>query len=115
MRPRPFFALSPLTVLRTGLLTVLLLVSCAPANNPAPAQPEALPQPTATATVEPAAPAPTEEEPPSSVAEAAPTEAPTEVPQPVATSRGPNLEATDPATVSLASGELQLVEFFRFT
>ena len=35
--------------------------------------------------------------------------------QAVATSRGPNLEATDPNTVSLASGQLQLVEFFRFT
>jgi hypothetical protein len=33
----------------------------------------------------------------------------------VATSRGPNLEATDPRTVNLASGGLQLVEFFRFT
>ena len=43
----------------------------------------------------------------------APTQV-TEV-QAVATSRGPNLEATDPATVSLASGQLQLVEFFRFT
>jgi len=36
-------------------------------------------------------------------------------PQPVATSRGPNLEATDPATVSLASEQIQFVEFFRFT
>ena len=35
--------------------------------------------------------------------------------QPVATSRGPNLEATDPTTVNLSSGGLQLVEFFRFT
>jgi hypothetical protein len=34
---------------------------------------------------------------------------------PVATSRGPSLEATDPSTVALASGGLQLVEFFRFT
>lgn len=34
---------------------------------------------------------------------------------PVATSRGPDLHATDPATVSLASGGLQFVEFFRFT
>jgi len=34
---------------------------------------------------------------------------------PVATSRGPNLEATDPTTVSLASGGVQFVEFFRFT
>jgi hypothetical protein len=36
-------------------------------------------------------------------------------PLPLATSRGPELHATDPATVNLASGGLQLVEFFRFT
>ncbi len=36
-------------------------------------------------------------------------------PQAAATSRGDQLQATDPATVSLASGGLQLVEFFRFT
>src|SRR5690349_21128091 len=34
--------------------------------------------------------------------------------QPVATSRGPELHATDPTTVSLASGQVQFVEFFRF-
>jgi hypothetical protein len=34
---------------------------------------------------------------------------------PVVTPRGPDLVATDPATVNLASGQLQLVEFFRFT
>jgi len=34
---------------------------------------------------------------------------------PVATSRGPELHATDPTTVSLASGGLHFVEFFRFT
>ena len=34
---------------------------------------------------------------------------------PIATSRGPDLEATDPGTVSLVSGGLQFVEFFRFT
>jgi hypothetical protein len=34
---------------------------------------------------------------------------------PAATSRGPDLQATDPTTVRLDSGELQLVEFFRFT
>jgi len=34
--------------------------------------------------------------------------------QAIATSRGPNLEATDPTTVSLASGGFQLVEFFEF-
>ena len=32
-----------------------------------------------------------------------------------ATSRGTNLEATDPSLVNLAAGQLQLVEFFRFT
>ena len=41
---------------------------------------------------------------------ATPTTAPA-----VATSRGPELEATDPAGVVLASGELHFVEFFRFT
>jgi hypothetical protein len=35
--------------------------------------------------------------------------------QAVATSRGPNLEATDPTSVSLASGGVLFVEFFRFT
>jgi hypothetical protein len=35
--------------------------------------------------------------------------------QPAATSRGPELHATDPTTVSLASGQIQFVEFFRFT
>ena len=34
--------------------------------------------------------------------------------QAVATSRGPNLEATDPQSVSMASGGLQFVEFFEF-
>ena len=34
--------------------------------------------------------------------------------QPVATSRGPELHATDPTTVSLDSGGLQFVEFFEF-
>jgi hypothetical protein len=32
-----------------------------------------------------------------------------------ATSRGPELEASDPAAARLDSGGLQLVEFFRFT
>jgi hypothetical protein len=105
MSPRSFLAIS--------LLTVLLLASCAPADAPAPAATNVPPQPTVTATLEP--PAPAEEEAFPATVEAAPTEVPTEIPQPVATSRGPDLEATDPATVSLAAGELQLVEFFRFT
>lgn len=33
----------------------------------------------------------------------------------IAISRGPGLEATNPVEVSLSSGGLQLVEFFRFT
>ena len=41
-----------------------------------------------------------------------PTAAPTAIP--IATSRGPELEATDPTTVNLASGGLQFVEFFEF-
>lgn len=40
---------------------------------------------------------------------------PSQTPLPVATSRGPDLHATDPTTVSLAAGQYQLVEFFRFT
>jgi hypothetical protein len=99
MRPRFLFG-------AIGLVVVLLTSSCAPTPAapivdtapPASAAPVAsTPQPTAA--VEPTVTAP---------AQAA------EV-QPIATSRGPNLEATDPATVSLASGQLQLVEFFRFT
>src|SRR5262245_52333805 len=31
---------------------------------------------------------------------------------PIATSRGPDLEATDPSTVNLASGQIHFVEFF---
>jgi hypothetical protein len=46
---------------------------------------------------------------------AAATEAIAPTAYPLATSRGPNLEATDPGMVKLASGGLQLVEFFRFT
>ena len=36
------------------------------------------------------------------------------LPPTVATSRGPNLEASDPAAYTRASGGLQLVEFFAF-
>lgn len=50
-----------------------------------------------------------------SVPSAPPTTASSVDVQAVATSRGPDLEATDPSTVSLASGQLHLVEFFRFT
>jgi len=99
MKPRFFFQ-------ALGLVAVLLTVSCAPAVTTAPAAPT-------TEAVVPATAAPAD----ASSAPAATASAPTqsvEV-QAVATSRGPNLEATDPATVSLASGQLQLVEIFRFT
>ena len=49
------------------------------------------------------------------LAEPGVTVTPAEQVLPAATSRGPDLEATDPASVSLASGGLQLLEFFRFT
>ena len=88
------------------VLLAVLLAACAPqAATGSPAQP------IASATVLPAIPTlDTSVEP-----TAGPTQdlAPTTLP--VATSRGPNLEATDPLTVSLASGQIQFVEFFRFT
>ena len=47
-------------------------------------------------------------------AEALNSAAPPPTVQALATSRGPHLEATDPQTVSMASGGLQFVEFFEF-
>ena len=91
------------------VLFAFLLLACAPqAATQAPAQPAAPVlnvQPSATLLVGPPSPTP----------ETAPTEALASTALPVATSRGPNLEATDPLTVSLASGGIQFVEFFRFT
>ena len=88
-------------------LIVLLLAACAPAavTTEEPAKPAA------PAVVAPSA-TPAAESP---AVEAASTEVPAATPLPVATSRGPDLEATDPGTVSLASGNLHFVEFFRFT
>ena len=105
--------MKPRSILATGLLTVLLLVACAPAASPTPTQPEAPVQPALQETEPPAPPStlPTETQPQAAETEVLPTEAP----QIAATSRGPDLESTDPASVSLASGELQLVEFFRYT
>lgn len=94
-----------LSFLTSFLVIALLIVSCSPAS--------------ATQTQETIVLPPTE-----SVNESAPvaeTTVPnveaTQVPvvESVATSRGDDLHATDPSTVSLASGQLQLVEFFRFT
>ena len=92
----------------TLLLLALLVASCAPqatqpASAPATELPSALPSPTVESAPLPAT------QPPAA------TEPPTHAALTVATSRGPNLEATDPSTVSLASGQYQFVEFFRFT
>lgn len=91
----------------TLCLVALLLAGCAPAASPAAPSAEALPlQPSASPVVVEASATP---------AAGAPLESPAPTALPVATSRGPDLHATDPATVNLASGQLQFVEFFRFT
>lgn len=96
----------------TFLVLAALAAACAPAQqSTATAPPAAVTEPPvaapATSTLEVVKEAPSEA--------AAVTEIPTEAALPVATSRGPDLHATDPTTVSLASGGLQFVEFFRFT
>lgn len=92
--------------LTISLFSVLLASACAPAVTASPAADASAP----TVSVPTATLAATQSE-----VQPEATLAPTEAALPVATSRGPNLEATDPATVALASGGLQLVEFFRFT
>ena len=89
-------------------LLAVFLAACAPATSTAiPTQP---------ATVSPSEtlPAAASTAEPSVQATAAPTENLPATQLPIATSRGPNLEATDPKTVSMASGGLQFVEFFEF-
>ena len=108
----------PSTRLTTSLILIaVLLGACAPvstATNPPAAATQVttiletsttLATPTLESTTEPTLSGATE----------GPTEAVAATPIPVATSRGPELEATDPTTVNLASGQVQFVEFFRFT
>lgn len=89
------------------LLVAVILAACSPAQA---TQPSAAPPSVELSSATPAI-----------VAEGGATqppvanEAPTQAVLPIATSRGPELHATDPATVSLASGEYQFGEFFRFT
>ena len=86
------------------MIMAVFLAACAPASSTAsPNQPVALSTATSQPTLDASTPA------------ASQTESPIPSPLPLATSRGPELHATDPSTVSLASGGLQLVEFFRFT
>ena len=88
------------------LLVMLFLAACsssAPVTPPAQAVGEATPVAEA-ATSQP-------------VAGASPTEASTDPAAPaevVKPTPRPDLHASDPSTVSLASGQLQLVEFFAF-
>jgi hypothetical protein len=88
----------------------IFLAGCASAGR-STSSPVAATEPPIVAPSTPTA-APAHESPTEAVAA---TEASGPAPLPVATSRGPDLHATDPATVSLASGGLQFVEFFRFT
>ena len=88
-------------------LLAVLLAACAPATSPTPVAGPIAVEPSVTPLVEAVVPT-------LAAATQAPIiENPTTLP--VATSRGPALEATDPTTVSLASGGLHFVEFFRFT
>lgn len=92
---------TPRLILKFGLLAVLLTSACAPSvNSPTPAPLAATPT-GSTASV--------------AQVTVTPEVTVTSAITPIATSRGPNLEATDPATVKLDSGGLLLVEFFRFT
>lgn len=86
-----------------------LLVACTPsAVTGAPEQPAVI---VPTTTFPP--PVPTLDH--GSQPTAGPTQDVAPTPLPIVTSRGPELHATDPGTVSLASGQVQFVEFFRFT
>lgn len=93
------------------LVAIFILSACAPAAS-SPTTKPASAMATETQPAVPSVPATTQTEvQPEATATLIP---PTEVPF-VPTSRGPELHATDPLTVNLASGQLQLVEFFRFT
>lgn len=102
MKTSPLIRLRRFSLLTGYLLIALLAVSCA---STSPTETVVLPTAESPVVVAPATEAgvPAIEATPNAVVQA------------VATSRGDMLEATDPSTVSLASGQLQLVEFFRFT
>ena len=94
-----------------SLVIALLAVSCAPSatTESAPAA-----EPPSSVDSAPATEAAAPESEPTAVTLVDPTEVPA-LELPSYLPRGDSLEATDPSTVSLASGGLQLVEFFRFT
>ncbi len=101
--------MTKIRILLSLSLLAVFLAACAPGTSTV--------APTEPATVPPSAsvPAPTPTADTSAQDTAVPTQVPPATAVPNATSRGPDLHATDPTTVNLASGGLQLVEFFRFT
>ena len=108
MRKRRLASISLSASFLSLSLLVILVAACAPATSAAsPVQPvTVIPSETLLASI-PASDT-------SVPATAVPTENLPATQLPIATSRGPNLEATDPKTVSMASGGLQFVEFFEF-
>ena len=103
MKPRFFLTLS---------LLIALLAACAPNVSTPPVEQPIIVVPSVTRNSQPdAAFIPTA----TPLIVSASTQALAPAALPIATSRGDALEATDPSTVSLASGGLHFVEFFRFT
>ena len=101
-------------ILLSLIMSAVLLAACSASTStvspPHPTAVESSLIPVSTATIKP-----------TEVVDVTPTDeldisspTPSVEAQPIATSRGPNLEATDPTTVNMASGGLQLVEFFEF-
>lgn len=98
------------------ILLALLLASCAPAASPAPSvDPPSVQEPASPVVVEPSATPILSGATEGSAVEGPTLESAAPTPLPIATSRGPDLHATDPGTVNLGSGQLQFLEFFRFT
>ena len=95
---------------RLHIMFPLLLILIVSACGPSPQQ--AVPTATATLQVENKDMTEVTNEPATDANSEGTSQSPQDV---MPTSRGPNLIATDPSTVNLASGQLQLVEFFRFT
>jgi hypothetical protein len=95
-------------VLPRLILLAVLLAACAPAatQSPVASAPPLVLEGTATPAVDLTA--------TSVYLDSLNSATPPPTPQMLATSRGPNLEATDPTTVRMDSGGLQFVEFFEF-
>ena len=100
-------------LLTSLLISVFLATACATATTESVEQPSSTVAVDASATPLVGVASPTLEvgaQPSAELTVTAPVDA-----LPVATSRGPDLHATDPTTVNLATGQLHFVEFFRFT